>query len=76
MKILIDKWFNQRVHIGLIVYTNRMLTVYTNYSEVRKHNQLWWHKGQRFELVIRVGKIQFTYTNYSIGGEVNEQAGS
>lgn len=74
MQVLIDKWFAQRVHIGLVVYTNRMITVYMNWSEVRKHSQWFWRKGQRFEIIVRIDKIQFTYTDYSIGGEVNERS--
>lgn len=71
MKILFNKWFDARVNVNLVWYKKWMIHTYTNYSEVRKHNQLWWKKGQRFELVIRVGRLQFTYTNYCIGGHSN-----
>ena len=72
MKILFNRWYKARVNVSLIVYTKWMIAVYTNYSNVRKLGQWFWRKGQKFEFIVRIGRIQFTYTDYSIGGELIE----
>jgi hypothetical protein len=67
MKILIDKWWSGKHNVSLVLYRKFMLCTYTNYSNVRKLGQRWWHRGQRFEIIIRLGWIQLTYTNWAWG---------